>query len=422
MSQVIILFAASALVIVATSQFASAGISATRIRSRAHRRYLHTLKNLRNAAEIARLDSELQAATSNQSNLDWRVMEVAEIVDESDDCRSFYLVDPYRQQLPDFRPGQYLMVRPALAGAFQTTRCYSLSSSPDGRYWRITVKRQEPPTAEMGLPPTKMGLSVWLHENILAGDCLLVGGPNGHFYLPAESTQPLVLLAAGVGITPMASMLRWSMENTPERPVVLLYQAKDQRHWPLGESLHSWLPEFPACKAISYFSRASGDDLRKLAVLPGEFHEGKFTAMDVLAALTQDDCNYYFCGPDAWMQQLRDGLTDAGVSSQRMHWESFGSAGVPKPHAAESETGFQVSFRASGTDAVWTDPEQSLWELARQNDVELPSGCLSGVCGSCRARLLGGSVAYDRNISVELKDDECLTCVAHPTSDVQLDI
>jgi ferredoxin-NADP reductase len=220
----------------------------------------------------------------------------------------------------------------------------------------------------------------------------------------------------------MASMLRWSMEHTPERPVRLLYQAKDLQHWPLGESLHGWLPKFPACQVISYFSRLASDDLRQLADLPGKFQAGKFTAADALAALQLDNCNYYFCGPDSWMQELRDGLAEAGVSAKRMHWESFGSAGVPTTITAENKTGFHVAFQASGTGATWNDPEQSLWELARQNDIELSSGCLSGVCGSCRVRLLCGSVAYDRKISVELGEDECLTCVAHPTSDVQLDI
>jgi uncharacterized protein len=421
MSQVLLSVAAIALISVASAQFASSGFTVTRTWRRFSRHRSLALRNLRNAAEIARLDSELQSAGSNPSNLDWRVMEVAEIVDESADCRSFYLVDPYRQSLPEFRPGQYLMVRPAIAGAFQTTRCYSLSSSPDNRYWRITVKRQE---IQEGTKPTKNGgLSIWLHENIKSGDCLLIGGPSGHFFLPQDSCEPLVLLAAGVGITPMASMLRWSMEHTPSRPVTLLYQAKDLDHWPLGRSLHTWLQGFPNCQVISFFSRNTSEEINEqVCELFGEFRTGKFSAEDALQALPLDNCNYYVCGPDSWMASLRDGLAHAGVSESLIHWESFGGNPTASNTATmDSETCFTVSFENSDVEVQWIDPDQTLWELAQGNDVNIQSGCLSGVCGSCRVRVLCGEVGYDRKISIELANDECLSCIAHPLSDLRIE-
>ena len=391
MSQLILFLAATALLAIASSQFASASLATCRIALRARQRRFHTLKNLRNAAEIARLDSELQALSSKSSTLDWRIMEVAEVVAESADCRSFYLVDPYQQPLPDFRPGQYLMVRPAIAGEFQTTRCYSLSSSPDSRYWRITVKRLDSQATDTR--STSGGLSSWLHENIQAGDCLLIGGPSGHFCLPADNTDPLVLIAAGVGVTPMASMLRWSLENTPNRPLVLLYQAQDVDHWPLGKHMHSWLTEFPKCRIISYFSRQSSQDLQKQLVgLPGEWRSGKLTVADAVQALEYDNCNYFFCGPETWMSGLREGLAGAGVPPHRMHWESFGGEGNRKEQKlarTNAVTRAMLSFfERSQVRTTWSDPEQTLWELARENDISIPSGCLSGVCGSCKVPLV----------------------------------
>lgn len=409
------------MILVSGVRFVSEGAVWVRQSARLRLRRSRDVKSLRQAAEIARLNSELHSAATG-SDMQWRVMEVAEAVDESLDCRSFYLVDPYGQALPDFRPGQYLMVRPALAGAYQVTRCYSLSSSPDPRYYRITVKRQEVAGGKRPAQPQRGGLSAWLHETIHPGDCVLVGGPNGHFYLPQDSTGPLVLLAAGIGITPMASMLRWSLENTPDREVSLFYQVKDTDHWPLGDTLHQWAAQFPNITVHTFFSRADSSQLASLAQSgQGPFSSGKFTSAEVRAAHLAEQANFYMCGPDAWMQDIRDGLVESGIDASHVHWESFGSAVGAQPTVAGNAEAVAVRFEHTDVDTQWSNPEQSLWELARENQVEIPSGCLSGVCGCCRVKLLKGSVEYDRTISLELGADECLTCVARPTTDVVID-
>lgn len=420
MSPTIFLAVGAVLLIgIATIQFASAGVATTFAVSGTRRRRRSHLGELRQSAEIARLNSELQSG--QDTGLDWRVMEVAEIIQESEDCRSFYLVDPYGQALPDFRPGQYLMVRPAIAGAYQTTRCYSLSSSPNDRFWRITVKRQEG-EGEQGLQPQNGGLSKWLHRTIREGDCLLIGGPNGAFYLPKESTRPLVLMAAGVGITPMASMLRWSLERTPNRQVALLYQVKNLEHWPLGVSLHSWQADFPNIQLKSFFSREDEGELREVATqMPGTFIKGKFDFSHARDALDYRQCDYYMCGPDPWMNAIRDGLVESGVDEERVHWESFGGTGAQPKAAGGATEAVSVRFEHSDVDSEWSDPEQTLWELARESQVEIPSGCLSGVCGCCRVKLIKGEIEYDRDISIELAADECLTCVTRPKTEVVID-
>lgn len=343
-------------------------------------------------------------------------MEVAEVVQESLDCRSFYLVDPYRQELPPFLPGQYVMVRPALAGQYQVTRCYSLSSSPDHRFWRITVKEHP-----LNKASHTGGLSSWLHQSINVGDCLFIGGPSGQFYLPDEVTGPIVLVAAGVGITPIASMLRSSLENMPQRPVTLVYQAQDSEHWPLGTALHSWQADFSNLQAHTFFSRTSEEEVADVAdAFPGSFHVGKVDGGTLRQFVDDPNANYYFCGPEAWMEQLRQELIANGVAAGQLHWESFGSA-APQSVLPSSTQAHRVTFQHSGIVADWSDPEQSLWEFARANDIYLPSGCLSGACGSCRCKLIRGEVEYDRRIGVELANDEVLTCVARPKSAVELD-
>jgi hypothetical protein len=220
----------------------------------------------------------------------------------------------------------------------------------------------------------------------------------------------------------MASMLRWSLEVTPERPVTLLYQAKDAEHWPLGRTLHAWQSTAENMSMHTFFSRLSPEDLEAEAQqIPGELHLGKLDGQIAAQLTTSPDADYYMCGPDGWMEQIREQLQAAGVEASHIHWESFGSAVTPSaPCTLETGT-HEVTFSLSDVKATWQDPEQTLWELAQANEVILPSGCLSGACGSCRVRLLAGQVQYDRSISIELANDECLTCIARPVSAVTIE-
>ncbi len=419
----LLLLAAGTLLVAATGfRAVTAGKSAWTQRRSARQRRQSDVGALRQSVEIARLQSDLDA--SSKKDLGWRVMRVAEVVQESADCKSFYLVDPYGQSLPDFRPGQYLIVRPALAGAYQTTRCYSLSSAPDGRYWRITVKRQADPDVVSEKSPTrKGGLSAWLHDTVGTDDFLMIGGPAGHFFLPEESTRPLVLLAAGIGVTPMASMLRWSLAHTPDRPVTVLYQAKDAEHWPLGETLHGWQTDSNNCHVVTYFSRLDEEQTTALQErFPGTMQIGRYSGQIAASMPHGYEADFYMCGPDSWMQTMRDGLSESGIPASQIHWESFGSEPGSQPTESGSDTtAATVRFEHSDVDASWEQADQSIWELARENGVEIPSGCLSGVCGCCRVKLLKGAVNYDRSVTLELGEDECLSCVARPSGDVCID-
>ena len=401
-------------------QFSIATLRWRSHRSQSGRELHHRQSVLCHSSDVARLTSQLGNTIASTAAIQWRILEVADVVQESIDCRSFYLVDPYGQPLPGFRPGQYVMVRPALAGAYQTTRCYSLSSSPDARFWRITVKMQD--TNADSVRVNSGGLSAWLHRTIGLGDCLFVGGPSGQFYLPSESNRDIVLIAAGIGITPMASMLRWSLEQTPDRKVILLFQAKNTQYWPLGRNIHEWQKDFESMDVHTFLSRADAEEIESLSSeLPGRFHSGKLDGATVVKLAGKPEADYYMCGPDTWMEELRDQLVAYGIPPQRIHWESFGAQVAPSAtETAECET-HTVRFALSDTESQWHDPDQSIWELAKANQIELPSGCLSGVCGSCRVKLVSGQVHYDRQISVELASGECLTCVARPSTDLVLE-
>ena len=220
------------------------------------------------------------------------------------------------------------------------------------------------------------------------------------------------------------------------------------RHWPLGPEVHRLAAELLVGSVCSYFSRLSTEQLAAVSSrTPGQLRSGKLSVEDLALLAGQATCDYFLCGPAPWMAALRRDLLACGIDSQRIHWESFGSAN-PLDSAANPSTStaialgaahdssspgnatlaatgqsgtWPVRFEHSGVDACWSDPSQSLWELARQHRVEIPSGCLSGACGSCRVKLLAGQVHYDRPVAVELGEGECLTCIARPSTPCTLD-
>jgi ferredoxin-NADP reductase len=158
----------------------------------------------------------------------WREFRVVRRVPEDPDgsqC-SFYLAPIDGKPLPDFRPGQFLTVSVTVAGeARPVVRCYSLSSRPDPGQFRITVKRALSPPTRPDLPP---GLcSRHLHEQVQVGDTLGVRGPSGDFYLDPDPDLPVMLIAGGVGITPMVSMLGWLAQAAPQRRVHLVHAVQN---------------------------------------------------------------------------------------------------------------------------------------------------------------------------------------------------
>ncbi len=389
--------------------------------SRCRQRTIHAAQR---SAENALHTAVLDTSVPDSPGLRWRSLEVAEIIQESEDCKSFYLVDPHGQELPSFVPGQHLLVRPPMTSASAPTRCYSLSSAPNPHYWRITVKRQIPRERHK-LHRLQAGLSCWMHSHLQTGDCLWVAGPSGTFGLPEDLAAPIACISAGVGITPMASMIRWSLEHRPGRPIALFFQARDQRHWPLGEPLHSWSREFPEFAATTCFSQEPQESIDHLrARLPGTFHRERLSAEAIVERIDVHRTHLFLCGPEAWMDALRWELEARGVEPHRIHWESFASAGSARePQPSDSEgTQFDVCFQRSETRARWSSDDHSLWELAQENGVSIPSGCLSGVCGCCRVQVLQGRVTYDRPPTMEIPDGECLTCIGRPASDLILNV
>lgn len=361
----------------------------------------------------------------------YRELTVVRMEDESPDCRSFYFAAPDNSSLPIFFGGQYLVVSmpdPDSPG-HSLSRCYSLSDGVQSSTYRITVKR---------VPGGK--LSNLLHDSVQVGDRIRVQLPSGRFHIGKQSSidesgrpRPLNLIAAGIGITPMLSMLRECLTNTPERTVRLFYQLRDASNAPFLEELRRLAAAHASCfRLFVALSKPRTGDLLK-----GDLH-GRMDAVAILGAAGSAAGNFMICGPDGFMQTIAVGLTSRGVPQSCVEFESF--AGPVKSRGSianktadaivdvsnQSNVGvatqLAVRFKQSACDAVWTSADSSLLELAERSGVPIDSACRSGQCGSCVVRLLAGQVRYTAAPDLEgLEPDEALACVACPTSDIVID-
>ncbi|MFG0263597.1 MAG: FAD-binding oxidoreductase [Rhodopirellula sp. JB055] len=361
----------------------------------------------------------------------WRSVMVQSIKDESPDCRSFVFVPRDGEPFPPFLGGQYLTVRlndPATGK--HVSRCYSLSSGPDEPHYRITVKRVPGGT-----------MSNLLHDTIGVGDQIEIQPPKGKFHYSVDESQvrdpqPLNLIAAGIGITPMLSMMFQSLNERSDREVNLFYQVRNAIDAPFLTPIREiarMLEETTGVRVHLWFSQPEDDDLQ-----PGDT-VGRLSAEQIVDRLGHHRGEYLICGPDVFMNAIADGLVECGAAADRVMFESFGgkskSAGalaVPAcdpcaddagTDASESDdsVGWSVTFQNSKKSASFEAGMDGLLDVAESLDVEVDSGCRSGDCGACVCRLVSGQVKYAESPECDVEDDEVVLCVAKPVSEVVID-
>ena len=353
----------------------------------------------------------------------WKPYRVAGVQRESSVIRSLFLEPEGGGALPSFEPGQYLTVRTQLdADGKQAVRTYTVSSAPADQRYRISVKRE--PAAVDGEPGL---VSNHLHDHLQVGDVIEAKAPRGQFALDAAETRPAVLLAGGVGITPMMSMLRHiaqeGVRTRHARPVVLIHSAKstDQRAF-FDEARQ--LSE-QSGGAIRYFSLI-GQPLEHEKIGQEFNGQGRINAVVLRQILPLDDYDFYLCGPSAFMQDLYDTLRSLGVRDARINAESFGPASL-KRRRDEAQEGEEVTadeaedaligFAASGLEQRWSSDDGTLLDFAEAQGLTPDFGCRSGACGTCAVKLTKGEVTYRTKPSIAVADDEALICCAVPARD-----
>lgn len=349
----------------------------------------------------------------------WRPYRVNRIVEESSVIRSLHLEPADGHAVPAFEAGQYLPIRLRPPGSSaDLRRTYTISTAPTDPGLRLSVKRESSARPEFA-PGVA---SNFLHDHVRVGGIVEALGPQGRFTIDARAQRPAVLIAAGVGVTPMIAFLRHivaeGFRHRRMRPLHFIQVAHDSTTRAFRDELHEL--------------EARGDGMVKVHLILGHptaqeqsgkdyTLRGPLTVAMLKSLLPFDDHEFYLCGPGGFMQMLYDGLRDLGVRDERVHAEAFGPASLQRRHdAAAAPAAAPVAERASVTfvrsaeGAAWTPEKGTLLEFAEGEGLSPPFGCRAGQCGSCSTRLLSGQVVYRETPSWRPAEGEVLLCCAVP--------
>lgn len=348
----------------------------------------------------------------------FRALRVTEVVPESTTVTSIRLTAPDGTPLPAARAGQYLTLRvPATTGP-APVRSYSLSSAPDAGSYRISVRHEPHGTA-----------SGYLTTRLRPGAELDVAAPRGEFVY-VEDSGPVLLVSAGIGLTPVLSMLHALAAQGSKREVWWIHGARGPREHPLAAEAHDLLTALPDAHEHVFYSAATPEELRHAHATPGRLTKDRLIALSV-----PPDATAYVCGPAPFMADMRQALTEAGVDPGRIHTELFGTLDAVNPGLTDRAThtphrppgppgtGPLVTFARSGIAVPFdTGTDGSVLELADACDVPTRWSCRTGVCHTCVTPLLSGTIAYSPDPLEPPADGEILICCARPDTDIVLDM
>ena len=349
----------------------------------------------------------------------FRSLRISKIVRESDSVFSLELISADNRALAAAMPGQFLLLRLHPQGEGPPLlRCYSLSGAPNTSCYRLGIKQMPGGAA-----------SNYITTQLKVGDTLEASSPRGRFIL-RTGDRPIVLLSAGIGITPVLAMLHALAAKPSTRQVWWLYGTRNGQEHPFAEEVRRLLQSIPHSRSYVQYSKPRSDDLPGVHFdAPGHL---EITTLEKLGISRESD--FYLCGPTAFLQDFTAGLASWGVAPGRVNTEIFGpgkssTPGIVQtpvrfPHSITGQpgTGPRISFAKSGIDVHWDPAFNSLLELAEACDVPVQWSCRTGVCHTCETALIAGAVNYSPEPVEPPADGNLLTCCSRPRGDVIIDL
>jgi ferredoxin-NADP reductase/MOSC domain-containing protein YiiM/ferredoxin len=337
----------------------------------------------------------------------FRPLRVSAINRESPQVMSIRLQADDHGSLPPPLPGQYLTVR--IPGAAKPTpmRSYSLSGDPTAGEYRISVKRED-----HGL------VSRWLHAHIEPGSVVEAAAPRGDFYL-TDCGNPVVLISAGIGITPVLAMLHTLSAARSARDIWWLHTTRNHETQAFATEVTTLIESLPHARQRVFYTQTQGRPDQAM----------------ILALGLPPDSVAYLCGPTQFMSDMRDALIAAGLEAARIHSELFGALppinpgivdGAPRrpphPPAGPPGTGPSITFSRSGLTINWSSDYGNILDLAEACDVPTRFACRSGVCHVCETGVVAGTTTYVQSPLEPPEQGKVLICSAAPEGDLVLDL
>jgi ferredoxin-NADP reductase len=360
----------------------------------------HLSKTLRHILH-AKVDAAERAAAASEGRWPgWRSFVIDRIVIEAPEIRSFYLRPRDDARLCQPRPGQFVSVQMRDAGGETITRCWSLSlHAREPEYYRLTVRRQNGRGSN------------WLHAASV-GATVRLRAPAGEFTLDLGGFRPLVLVAAGIGITPLLAMLHAQLaRRLPGTPVYLIYGARTPAEMAFRAELDALAAANPNLQITYVYSRSESGSRPPTRITPdlllSVLTNNHVMLSERRIALPWHESDTYICGPGDFCARLKNELVIRGANADHIFFESFSAP----PAIATDVQSAQVRFRRSGITCTWrADEDLSLLELAEQAGISVPSDCRAGACLSCKTAVIAGAATTD------MGDGTALLCIGRPRS------
>jgi ferredoxin-NADP reductase/MOSC domain-containing protein YiiM len=348
----------------------------------------------------------------------FRPLRVSRKLRESDRVISLLLEPEDGHPIATTLPGQFVVLQLGPASAPALMRSYSLSGEPGASYYRVSIKREAHGAA-----------SAYVDDVLRVGDIVHASAARGSFTLRPGDT-PVVLLSAGIGVTPVLAMLHALADEASTREIWWLYGTRNGREHPFAEETRGLLKALAHCHSHICYSSPNPEDRPNVDFdAPGRLNMRMLQERHLPA-----NGDFYVCGPSAFMSDLTAGLASLGVTRDRIHTEIFGAApsntpGIAapprrSPHlpAGAAGSGPMISFARSGLNVRWGSSFQSLLELAEACDVPARWACRTGVCHTCETGLVAGKVGYRPDPVDAPADGNVLICCSQPEGDVVIDL
>jgi len=356
----------------------------------------------------------------------YRKYKVIRRVEESNLVVSLYLAPVDDIPLTQFMPGQHLMFKLHIPGQeIPVFRYYSFSDLFNPYYYRISVKKELPPVNDLTLPEGLV--SSYIYDRINEGDILEAKGPSGDFFLNPEDGNPVVLIAGGIGITPLLSMVKSIAISNPRKKAYFFYGVNERSDHAFHQELQDICTKHDNICITTFYTKVKLGDIRELHY----DYVGYINLHTILQITRETHLNYYICGPGGMMTCITEGLEKLGVNKDNIHVESFNNKDNQEPEEVSNElprnedgpkidTEFSVEFSISGKKMRWDNRYKSILEFAEGNDIDINSGCLFGDCGTCLTEIEEGDVHYMHKTLVTVENGKCLPCSCVPVSNLVL--
>ena len=338
---------------------------------------------------------------------DFLQLRIVRIIPETADANSYFL-ESLNGQFLSYRAGQFLTLI-FTHNSHEVRRSYSLSSTPEEQFLRLTIKRVQ-----------NGEISRYLHDTLRVGDVVKSLNPTGRFTLDENQYGDIVLFGAGSGITPLFGLIKQILGEESNRRVTLLYSSPNERNTIFRQELNDLQQQFPDRFRLLYLLSNSPDDWPGLR---GRLNNVMLERLlpELIGASNPETVRFYVCGPGDYMRMIQFTLVFSGFRPEQIRRENFVVEPVvltPPPISVQDRT-VLIRFREREVE-IQVPAYKSILQAALDEGIHLPYSCRGGRCSTCAAHCLSGKVHMTINDVLterDLSEGWVLTCTGYPESD-----